>query len=536
MPQAQLCPARTLAGAFVTVMLFLMVVAGTANAAAAPELRGVQLHSLWWDSSNADLDRELDLARDANANVVRVDVNWGSLETGGKGQYSPWYLEKLDRFVNGADARGMKVIAMVWSTPCWASSAPADVKRDCAGAWWDRGVGSYLPTNLADYGDTARFVTARYGDKLAALEVWNEPNLDNKFFLRADDPAAAYAALLKAAYPRAKAGNAEVPVLAGSLAYADRPFLDRLYAHGINGYHDGIAIHPYNEWRHPGDRWQADWKKYTLLPGTEWIRQGQQAAGDNTPIWITEFGWTTGTQSGWRVTQAQQADFVRDSFPVLAQLSYVRSAVVYNLRNKGTDAGGHEDNFGIVNRDFSPKPAYTALREALAGATTPQPPAGLPSVPPAPVPPAPPAPPVPTAPAPEVPRVPPVVPSSGPSAAPASSGSPRPSTTTTQVSAPTGSSPTGSRSVRRPRSSRKVAVRVTRRRGVALAVGRGPARSRLRLQVSGCRRASVSRVLLVKVSGTGRFARRLGSARRLAGCRVTTRIPAGGPAPASAPA
>ena len=53
--------------------------------AAAPEWRGVQLHSLWWESTNSDMDRELDLARDSGANVVRVDVGWSSLETGGKG-------------------------------------------------------------------------------------------------------------------------------------------------------------------------------------------------------------------------------------------------------------------------------------------------------------------------------------------------------------------------------------------------------------------------------------------------------------------
>jgi len=35
--------------------------------AATPEFRGVQLHSLWFDSSNADMDRELDLARESRA-------------------------------------------------------------------------------------------------------------------------------------------------------------------------------------------------------------------------------------------------------------------------------------------------------------------------------------------------------------------------------------------------------------------------------------------------------------------------------------
>ena len=56
------------------------------------------------------MDRELDMAQRAGANVVRVDVSWSSLESGGKGQHSPWYVSKLDRFVREAHDRGMKVL------------------------------------------------------------------------------------------------------------------------------------------------------------------------------------------------------------------------------------------------------------------------------------------------------------------------------------------------------------------------------------------------------------------------------------------
>jgi len=455
--------------------------------AATPEFRGVQLHSLWFDSSNADMDRELDLAREANANVVRVDVVWGSLETGGKGQYSPWYVEKLDRFVAGAHARDMKVIATLWSGPCWASSAPENVKQGCAGAWWDRGVGAYPPANPADYGDAAHYITRRYGTKLAALEVWNEPNLETSYFWKTSDKAGDYARLLKAAYPRAKAGNADVPVLAGALAYADRPFLDELNAHGINGYHDGISIHPYNEWRHPGDLWREQWKKYTLLPGIEWIRQGQQAAGDDKPLWITEFGWTTGTASGWSVTEALQAQFVATSFGLLGALPHVRAAVIYNLREKGADPASHEDNFGLVNRDFSPKPAYGALREALAAG--------------------------------------------GPSETPGSgSGNPPtpPDPTWVGAAPPVPAAPARPRRVKRHR----VTLRVKRRGNKVAAVGRAPAGSRLRLSVSDCSRPQTRRGINLRASARGRFARRLGVARRLRGCRLTVRMHDGGAAAA----
>jgi polysaccharide biosynthesis protein PslG len=349
----------------VALLALALLLALPAAASAAPRLKGVMLHSLWWDSSAADMDRELDLAHEAGANVVRIDVAWSSLETGGKGALSAWYVDKLDRFMAGAQSRGLKVIATLFSTPCWASSAPDDLRQGCAGAWWERGVQTYAPSNPSDYADVVRWLTARYGSALAALEVWNEPNLER--FWVAPDPAASYAALLKAAYPAAKAVNAGVPVLAGALAHADRPFLDRLYAHGIAGFHDGISFHPYNEWREPGDRWHEQWRKYTFLPGIEWMRDGQGLAGDATPLWITEFGWSTCTGHRWCVSEQRQADYLAGALRILDRVGYVESAVIYNLRDRGDDPADLEQRWGLVRRDFSPKPAYGALKAVLAG-------------------------------------------------------------------------------------------------------------------------------------------------------------------------
>ena len=358
----------------VTVLASLAIVP-TASAAVA--YRGVQLHSLWSSSSDESMARELDLVRDLGANAVRADIAWSSLQTDGPNGYSDWYVEKLDAFVAGAEARGMKVIANLWSTPCWASSALETLKQGCEGAWWDRGVTKYMPRNPLDYARTAQWLTARYGTKLAALEVWNEPNHEN--FLTAADPAAAYAPLVKATYPLAKEGNPDVPVLAGALSFADRAFLDRLYALGIKGSYDGISVHPYNEWRAPGDMWQDDWKKYTLIPGLRSIRAAQQTVGDNTPVWITEFGWTNCNGSDrWCVSAEQQASYLQDSFGLIDAEPYVKSAVVYNLRDKGTDRSYTEDNFGLMTRDYAPKPAYAAVRAAWSGVRRPGPPAPAP--------------------------------------------------------------------------------------------------------------------------------------------------------------
>jgi hypothetical protein len=184
------------------------------------------------------------------------------------------------------------------------------------------------------------------------VEIWNEPDHPQRLFWRARDPAADYAALLRAAYPAAKAGNRSVPVLAGSLTASSRYFLRRLYAHGIRGSYDALADHAY-----------AD-IGFAKLRG---LRQEQLAHGDRKPIWVTEFGWPTGSDPRWHVGEAAQAASIRQGFADLARLGWVRGAFLYNLRDKGWNARDLEDNFGVVRRNFAPKPSFAAVRQALRG-------------------------------------------------------------------------------------------------------------------------------------------------------------------------
>src|SRR6202044_2355342 len=89
------------------------------------------------------------------------------------------------------------------------------------------------------------YIPSTYGSDLAAVEIWNEPDAPDEAYWTTSQPAADYAALLKAAYPAAKAGDPNVPVLAASLAGNDLPFLQQLYQDGIQGYYNGISVHPY---------------------------------------------------------------------------------------------------------------------------------------------------------------------------------------------------------------------------------------------------------------------------------------------------
>ena len=86
-----------------------------------------------------------------------------------------------------------------------------------------------------------------------------------------------YAAIVRAAYTAIKQADAAVPVLAGSLVGSNGVFLRALYAAGIKGYYDGLAVHYYS----------------LVLASLRAIHEVQLANGDSRPLWLDEFGWSS---------------------------------------------------------------------------------------------------------------------------------------------------------------------------------------------------------------------------------------------------
>ena len=348
----------------------LPLTASAAAVSAAPDQwRGAQLHVMWDGSTDGQIDQQLDQLAAMHSNSARLDVAWSSLEIDGRGQWSTSYAERADHVIDGMNARGIKPVIVLTATPCWASSAPTTLKQSCAGDWWNRGVTSYAPTDPAYFGEAAAWVAQRWSTKLAGLELWNEPNYDEGGLVNliAQDKAATYTAMVKAAYPAVKAVAADLPVLAGSTSFVDVPFLQKMWADGAVGYFDGLAVHPYNEWRAPGAPHDVEWAKYDLVQGLSSLRSAMTGAGVDVPIWITEFGYTSCTVGAdrWCVTEREQADYLAQAAELVATWPWVRSFLVYNLRDKGTDPTSTEDNFGLDNYDLSPKPALGALGAAF---------------------------------------------------------------------------------------------------------------------------------------------------------------------------
>jgi polysaccharide biosynthesis protein PslG len=324
---------------------------GTAHgraSASSPPLGGVNIASLNDVADGPHAQAQIGSAQRLHAKLVRVEVPWSTFQPSDARVDQP-ALTGMDRLLAAASAAGIRVIALVDSAPCWASSAPAPLLSRCnprragqANAW--------PPRRAADYASFVAFLAQRYGTKLAAIEVWNEPDQINQRYFGGPHKAARYAVILKAAYRAIKQANPQVPVLGGSLVGSNGIFLRALYAEGIKGYYDGLAVH-----------------YYTLaLTAIREIHQVQVESGDGTPLWLDEFGWSSCypqhrvDQEQACVTPAVQALNMTNVLRSIARTPYVAAEVVYNLQDD------RHEQFGVLRRNGSHKPSFAALSAALA--------------------------------------------------------------------------------------------------------------------------------------------------------------------------
>ncbi|MGO9249718.1 MAG: cellulase family glycosylhydrolase [Solirubrobacteraceae bacterium] len=322
--------------------------APTAHVSAAPPLGGVNVVSVGPDPLRA-ADQAIAQARALHAQVVRTVVSWSALEPRGPSQIEPRALAFADRLVGDAAASGIRVIMTVYSTPCWASSAPASLLRKCSPGSSSK-ADAWPPSNPSTYAAFVAYLAQRYGTRLAAIEIWNEPDQINEDYFAGPNKAVRYAALLRATYPAIKQANPNVPVIAGSLVGSNGVFLRALYAAGIKGYYDGLAVH-----------------FYTLtLAALRSFREVQVANGDTAPLWLDEFGWSScwpryrTQQEQACVTPQVQATNITNLFRSLARTPYVAADVLYQLQ------GSRAENFGVLNEHGARKPSYTALSRVLA--------------------------------------------------------------------------------------------------------------------------------------------------------------------------
>jgi len=318
----------------------------------------------------AGYSAKLEQAAELDAQLVRIPADWNALEPGTPGRFDGAYLEELKTRFQRAETLGLKAVLMFAQSPAWANGGapPAHPPR---------------PEHHRDYADAlARLVAAIGPERVAAVEVWNEPN-SVEFWGEVEPRAGTYvlvplayareyADLLKAAHHALKARFPDLPVLGGSLASADLDYLKALFAAGARM--DALALHPYarvdeRQGPHHGRAQYPDQcnEEDPLAPpwcfetGLDRIRAWLNEHGRaGLPLWLTEFGVGSGDAWGDAGSEEEQAKHLRIALDLLeahARRWRVRAAIWYRLQDEG------EDRFGLLREDGSEKPAARLFRE-----------------------------------------------------------------------------------------------------------------------------------------------------------------------------
>ena len=314
----------------------------------------------------AVVDRSLQMIADGGFGYVRQVFGWYEIEPR-RGQFD-W--AKYDRIVAGADRYGLQVIARLEKPPAWARPAGADLTLDGP------------PDQLQDYADFVAAVVARYQGRVTFFQLWNEPNLRGEWGGRPIDPRG-YVDLLEAGYRAAKRANPDAVILLAGLAPNDQTgpdnlsdllFLQRVYDFGGAAYFDIATVMVYGYGYPPSDR-RVDFGRNNFSRPIQ-TREIMLRNGDaGTPVWAVEYGWVS-LPAGWQgrpspwgepVSAERQADYLVDGY-LRAQREWpwmgMMAVWAFRFPRPATDpneVGNPTRGFALVEHDFTPRPAYTAL-------------------------------------------------------------------------------------------------------------------------------------------------------------------------------
>jgi hypothetical protein len=339
---------------------------------------GVQVHI-----HREDVGEMMGQLRELGMGWVKVQVSWKLYESE-PGQYTADRLGELDRLVDAAAANEIKVLLSVSKAPEWSR---ATTEMDGP------------PIDYGRYRGFMAFLASRYEGRVAAYELWNEPNLQREWNgaplsaadlvrligagaagVRETDPAA----LLISGAP------ATTGINDGITAVDDRVFLHGMLEAGIANQVDAVGVHPYG-WANPPDSSVTEPDPEVPSHNNHPSFFFADTLGDynrllaeygvDRPLWVTEFGWgsferfvddegdpatpPTGAEFMAYVSEWEQAEYILGAYELAQEQEHVGPMVLWNL-NFGPLLGNEfsESGYSLLRPDGSARPSYLALRAA----------------------------------------------------------------------------------------------------------------------------------------------------------------------------
>lgn len=308
----------------------------------SPFRLGVHSDLTYVGSSDPSFPAKLSADLALGSRVARVSIPWYFIEP----VESSFDWSQIDSAVDALVAQGQSVIGVLLSSPTWFNGQSGTNHQ-----WKVPGSLSMadFSTGFAGFATAA---VARYKDRIIHWEIWNEQN-ETAFWLptpSASDYKTLYdatRAAILAEDPGARVAVGGLTGLSASGSIAGVTFLQSLCTAGA--VIDNLSIHPYCGVPTTHTNAQNNWNDILRIADILW-QNGYSA----TDIWITEFGWATGTYS-----QANQATYLGDALTKLRDyMSRFVSLCCYFI-----DVDGGPYTHGLYESDGDPKTAAATFRQ-----------------------------------------------------------------------------------------------------------------------------------------------------------------------------
>ena len=302
------------------------------------------------------LGETLSQIESTGAGWIRQTFAWADIEPR-PGQFD-W--ADASRIVDAIGSTSLHLIAVLDTAPAWSSRQPA-------------GITTSPPADFKGFAAFARAFAERYGDHIDYYQIWDEPNLGNRW--NGEVNPVAYAEMLRQARDAIREVDPNsVIVLAGlaptvetsSANMADWLFLRRLYEAGAQDTFDVVSGKPYGFDTGPDDR-RID-PNVLNFSHIVLMREEMAAHGDaGKALWASHFGWNTHPQSIWgQASLEQQTQWTRDALQ-RARGEWPWMGVMV-LENWAPDAPPDDPRWGFAvsgNTDFVK--AVTSAQGSTAG-------------------------------------------------------------------------------------------------------------------------------------------------------------------------
>lgn len=323
---------------FAGLALAVSLGCGSAMAEDTPFILGISTHLMNYDRP---AKKPLTLAADAGFNAVKDDVFWSTAEpTPNRLRITPRWRSYLET----ASGLNMSRLAILgYSTYFHDNKKPRDPQ--IMQAW----------LKYTDY------VSRQLGNRVDYYEIWNEWDLEAP----ADRQLSLdYVKLVQETAPviRKNTRNSTgkpAKILAGAVTPDGIRFgfADHLIESGALDLVDGLSIHPYAHCSANDGNTPEAWVRWMR----EYEQQIRSKAGRDVPLYLTEMAWPS-HQGPCGKSEVTQALYMARIFFLARTIPNFKGMWWYDLYNDGPNRYDQEHNFGILNEDLSPKPAYPMMQ------------------------------------------------------------------------------------------------------------------------------------------------------------------------------